>query len=270
MIWCFAAGLATAGALWVGRPDDRVLLAVRFDREAFAGVGRVPPVTWLLPLAGVGIAVIPTVASQVAAVAALAAVAFGVVLRRRATRRRLAREFRADTAAFLRAWSGELRSGLAPVDAAHAAAGGIPGVDLSVETAWDPIGVAGSHDVPDALRAIAETPGGEALIDAAAAWSIADSTGAPLAAVLERVSEAVQATVDVDREVAVEAAPARATARLMAFLPLIGIFLGTTLGANPVRVLVGSGLGVACLVTGLALACVGVWWIERLVAAVDP
>jgi tight adherence protein B len=70
--------------------------------------------------------------------------------------------------------------------------------------------------------------------------------------------------------VAVEAAPARATARLMAFLPLIGIVLGTTLGADPIRVLTGTTIGVACWGSGLALACVGVWWIERLVRAVEP
>jgi len=154
---------------------------------------------------------------------------------------------------------------LAPVDAAQAAIGEATGHD----SAWAPMRVTTSVDVPHALLAIATTPGAEALADAAAAWSIADATGAPLAAVLERVSDGVQATVDVDREVAVEAAPARATARLMAFLPLIGILLGTTLGADPVGVLVGTGLGVGCLISGLALASAGVWWIERLVAAVE-
>jgi tight adherence protein B len=208
-----------------------------------------------------GIAVLPSTASQLAACAGAAAVGFGLWLQRRGRSRRHAREFRAETGAFLRAWSGELRSGLAPVDAAQAAA--------SASTTWDPLRVATAGDVPDALVAIAAAPGGEALGDAAAAWSIADTTGAPLAIVLERVSDAVQASVDVDREVAVEAAPARATARLMAFLPLIGIVLGTTLGADPIGVLVGTGVGVACLIAGLALACAGVWWIERLVAVVE-
>jgi tight adherence protein B len=41
------------------------------------------------------------------------------------------------------------------------------------------------------------------------------------------------------------------------------------LGVNPVAVLVGSGIGVACLVAGLALACCGVWWIDRIVSALD-
>ena len=273
MIWCAAAGLATAFAWWVGRPDDLLLLDVRMNRQSSVDLARVPPATLLLPITGLAIAIIPSTASQVAAGAFGAAVAFGFGLHRRASRRRLAREFRAETGSFLRTWSGELRSGLAPVDAAQAAIGDAygrePGSESGCESVWDPVRVATSVDVPDALLTIASTPGGEALADAAAAWSIADATGAPLAVVLERVSEAVQATVDVDREVAVEAAPARATARLMAFLPLIGIALGTTLGADPFGVLIGTGLGVGCLITGLSLACAGVWWIERLVAAVE-
>jgi len=243
------------------------------NRRPFVDVVRLPPVTLAIPAGGLAIAVIPSTTSQVAAGAVAAAVAFGFGLHRRAGRRRLAREFRAETGAFLRAWSGELRSGLAPVDAAQAAIGDAssrdPDRDPSGDSVWDPMRVATSVDVPDALLTIASVPGGEALADAAAAWSIADATGAPLAVVLERVSDAVQATVDVDREVEVEAAPARATARLMAFLPLIGIGLGTTLGADPLGVLIGTGLGVGCLIAGLALACAGVWWIERLVAVVE-
>jgi tight adherence protein B len=273
MIWCATAGLAAAFAWWVGRPDDRLLLDVRMNRRPVVEAVRLPPVTLMLPAAGIAIAVLPSMASQAAACAVTAAVVFGFGLHRRASRRRLAREFRAETGTFLRAWSGELRSGLSPVDAAQAALGDASGRDASSEhsrdSAWDPMRVAMAVDVPDALLTIASVPGGEALADAAAAWSIADATGAPLAMVLERVSDTVQATVDVDREVAVEAAPARATARLMAFLPLVGIVLGTTLGADPIGVLIGTGLGVGCLVSGLALACAGVWWIERLVAAVE-
>ncbi len=87
--------------------------------------------------------------------------------------------------------------------------------------------------------------------------------------ILDRMAGSIQDEVDLEREVAVEAGPARATARLMAALPVFGLGLGFLLGVNPVAVLVGSGLGVACLVTGLALAVGGVWWIERIVSSVD-
>lgn len=262
MIASAAAGCATVAAVWAARPDDRLLLTVRLRPDVDVAGRLFPPRMLMIPIAALGILAIPSLATQVATGAVLGAAAFGFVVRARALRRARAREFRAATASYLRSWSAELRSGLAAVDAAHAAAG--------TDNAWLPVRLATTMDVPDALRAIARQAGGEALVDAAAAWVIAESTGAPLAVVLERVSEAVQAAVDVDREVAVEAAPARATARLMAFLPVIGIVLGTTLGADPLGILFGTGLGVGCLTAGLGLACVGVWWIEQLVAAVDP
>lgn len=262
MVWCAASALATAFAWWAGRPDDWLVLGLRMNRDPLRRVLiRVPPTTWLIPLAGFGVLLIPSGTTQLAAGAVAAATAFGFEMRRRALLRRRAREFRAEVGSFLRAWAGELRSGLAPVDAAHAAVG--------TASAWDPVRMATAVDVPDALAAVATTSGGDALVDAAAAWTIADATGAPLSAVLERVSVAVQATVEIDREVAVEAAPARATARLMAFLPVLGVLLGTSLGADPIEVLFGTVLGIGCLVVGLALACVGVWWIERLVSEVE-
>lgn len=262
MIWCAAAGVTTAVAWWAKHPDDGLLLRLRLSQQAAVGLRWPPPTAIVVTVSGAAIVGIQSVASQLAVVAIAAVVAFGLALHRSASRQRQARQFRSETATFLRAWSAELRSGLAPVDAARAAAGD--------DAVWNPIRIASAVDVPDALLAVAAKPGGEALVDAAAAWSIADTTGAPLAVVLGRVADAVQAIVDVDREVAVEAAPARATARLMAFLPVIGILLGTTLGADPVGVLVGTGLGVACLVLGLALACLGLWWIERLVVAAEP
>jgi tight adherence protein B len=262
VIWCIAAATATAFAWWAKHPDDNLLLRLRLDRPSAAPLSWPPPIAILGTLSGLAMVGIRSTATQLAVLAVAGAVAFGLALHRAGAQRRRAREFRSETATFLRAWSAELRSGLAPVDAARTVA--------AEAAVWSPIRVATAVDVPDALLAVAAEPGGEALVDAAAAWSIADTTGAALAVVLERVSDAVQAAVDVDREVAVEAAPARATARLMAFLPLIGILLGTSLGADPIGVLIGTGLGVGCLLLGLSLACIGVWWIERLVAAVEP
>jgi tight adherence protein B len=255
------ASIAVALALWVGRPDDGWLLRMRLGAVSNASLRRPPPVVILVTLVGPLVVVIPSTTSQLAVIAVGGAAAFGLTLHGRAAGRTDARAFRSDAATFLRAWSAELRAGLAPENAVRTAVG-----EASI---WDPIRVAAAADIPAALLTVAGRPGGEALVDAAAAWTIADTTGAPLADVLARVSDGVQATVEIDREVAVEAAPARATARLMGFLPVIGILLGTTLGADPIGVLVGTGIGVTCLVFGLTLACCGVWWIERLVSAAE-
>jgi tight adherence protein B len=55
----------------------------------------------------------------------------------------------------------------------------------------------------------------------------------------------------------------------MAVLPVLGLSLGAGMGADPVQVLTGTVVGAFCLAGGLALACVGVAWVDRIVASVD-
>ena len=58
----------------------------------------------------------------------------------------------------------------------------------------------------------------------------------------------------------------RSTARLLAVLPLLGVGLGTVLGADPVHVLTRTPLGLGCLAAGLALDGAGLALTDRLVA----
>src|SRR3546814_12260160 len=51
-----------------------------------------------------------------------------------------------------------------------------------------------------------------------------------------------------------------AMARLLAWLPAGGVLLGTVLGADPVAVLLGGGVGGLCLVGGGALFLIGHRW----------
>jgi tight adherence protein B len=60
-------------------------------------------------------------------------------------------------------------------------------------------------------------------------------------------------------------AGARATTGLLACLPALGLLLGTALGADPLRVLLHSAAGLACLVVGGALEGTGLWWALRIV-----
>jgi tight adherence protein B len=205
---------------------------------------------------------IPTTATQIAVVAIVAAGLFALSLRRSARQRAAAAVFRAEVARVIRSASADLRAGIDPAVALQVAA-------ADASSVWEVVRVAGPADVKTALQAAASTPGGESLADVSAAWHLAEQAGAPLAVILDRMAGSIQAEVELEREVAVEAGPARATARLMAVLPVFGLGLGLLLGVNPVAVLLSSGLGVACLVAGLALAGCGLWWIERIVAALD-
>lgn len=100
-----------------------------------------------------------------------------------------------------------------------------------------------------------------------AAARLAARTGAPLAAVLERIGAALaqDAQVEVERRAAL--AGPRATVRLLLWLPLVGIALGWSLGADPLAVLLDGGPGTLLLVVAALLTWVGARWGTALVGA---
>ena len=263
MTTVLCSSVAAAVAVWLRRPDDWIVVRHRLGRPAVDREPWIPPMS-LLAVAATCVVVlaVPSTPSQIALVAIVAAVLFALKLRRRARQRAEAIAFRAEVARVIRSASAELRAGVEPAAALRAAT-------LDASGAWSSVHAAGAADVRTALRSAASLPGGESLADVSAAWHLAEEAGAPLAVILDRMAGAIQAAVELDREVAAEAEPARATARLMAGLPVFGLGLGLLLGVNPVAVLLGSGVGVACLVAGLALACCGIWWIDRIVSVLD-
>ncbi|MDR0945420.1 MAG: type II secretion system F family protein [Bifidobacteriaceae bacterium] len=78
-----------------------------------------------------------------------------------------------------------------------------------------------------------------------------------LAAVLAERQDAA------DRRAAALAGP-KATARVLTVLPLLGLGLGAAIGAHPIAVLTGGGLGTAAGIAGLVLIGIGHWWTRRL------
>lgn len=99
----------------------------------------------------------------------------------------------------------------------------------------------------------------------AAAWEVCERTGAPLALVLGRLARVLRddAHSRAAREVAL--AGPRATARVLATLPVLGVALGTAMGADPVAVLLATGPGRACAAAGGSLAVLGWLWTAVLV-----
>ena len=98
----------------------------------------------------------------------------------------------------------------------------------------------------------------------------ARGVGAGLAAACDRLAESLAADEALRREVAAALAAPRATARLLAGLPLVGLALGAGLGAHPLRFLLGSGLGRACLLAAAVLDVAGLAWTRRLAAGAQP
>jgi len=124
-------------------------------------------------------------------------------------------------------------------------------------------------DVVAALRAQGERDGVRLWLSLAACWSVGEGSGAGLARAVDRVVSAARADEEVRREVRAALAAPRATARVLAVLPLVGLALGTALGASPLAWLTGSPAGVLCLLAGLACAAAGVVWTSHLAAAVE-
>lgn len=150
----------------------------------------------------------------------------------------------------------QVRAGAAPAQAWSAALDVVDVPRTTAEPVADLVRWAGDASVAQPAQA------------AAAAWRLADTTGAPLADLLDSVC----ATLRAERadQAAVEAALAgpRATSRLLLALPVAGIGLGELIGASPVHVLWATPAGRACALTGSALLLVGRVWMRRQVASV--
>lgn len=210
----------------------------------------------------VGLTVVVGPTALGAAVVVAGGVIVGLRLRRlsrqrhdRATRRRAVIEF-GDAIA------GELLAGRTPRAAVIAAAGEHPNL-VRVVTAARLDG-----DVASALRA-AGTSGYEGLTLLAAAWEVAERSGSGLADAVDRVVLGLRDEEEVHREVSGQLATPRSTARMLAILPVFGLLLSSTTGANPVEILLGTPYGIGCLLLGGLLAAGGLFWVERLARSAE-
>lgn len=186
--------------------------------------------------------------------------------------RRRARSAAATRAALVEladALAAELRAGRDPRSALLRAVDEVS--DPPLRGVLDPVAeiVRLGGDVASALGSAGAGADLEALRWLAAAWQVAETRGAGLATAVARVAAAGRADDDQRRQVAAELAGPRATARLLALLPVAGLGLGSLLGAGPVRVLLSTPLGLACLGAGAALDLLGLWWTARIARAAE-
>ncbi|MFE0522181.1 type II secretion system F family protein [Streptomyces sp. NPDC058954] len=251
--------LAGGGVVGTGPPSWRAWTG-RLRRVR----GRLGAESWALAvglvLAVVGASVVPVVAGAV-----------GVPLLRRvrlAGLDRRNRERRGDAVIGLcGALAGEVRAGRQPGEALpHAArdSGGLGDAQATVLAA-----ARFGGDVPGALAVAARQPGAEGLLGLAACWRVAVDQGAGLAAGLDRLEAALRAERDQRAYLRAQLAGARSTALMLAGLPVLGLALGSALGADPLRVLLHTGAGVGCLLAGGLLEGLGTWWAMRIVRGAE-
>ena len=259
-----AAGLASVAVL-CAMPPRRV--PVRLARMGF-GPRRDPGRGWRRG-AGVWAGVLlgaVTLGLLAGAGLGLLALATGVLLLRRRGAASTVRGARQERTAMLTACSvlaAELRAGAQPSVALRAAAGFAEGETarwLGAAAACEAVG----GEPADVLRG-GSGPAADELRRLGACWRVSSQTGAGLAIAVDRLGAGLRARADLDDELAAALTAPRATARLLAGLPLLGVLLGTLLGANPLHVLTATPLGLACLLVGGGLDLAGLTLTDRLV-----
>lgn len=218
----------------------------------------------LLALGGVGgLVVLGPALALLLAGAGVVAVRVGRARQR--TRERTEERRRAVEACA--ALAAELRAGRAPAQALGVAASLARGpFRAALEAAAAAAGW--GADVPTALLggSARATSVPEVLRGLAACWQVCATAGSGLAASVERLADGLRARQSQERAVSAALAGPRASAALLAGLPLVGIALAAGLGAHPVHVLLHTSLGAGCLLVGVALDGLGLWWTGRIVA----
>jgi tight adherence protein B len=159
----------------------------------------------------------------------------------------------------LRALVAALRTGAHPAAAAESAA-----EDAPPGTAGTMRARAAAARLDSDMTAVLDTTTTPALGRLAKAWQLAQRHGLPLADVLDAVRRDLEQRARFSRQVEARMAGPRSSALALTLLPAFGIALGTLMGANPLAVLTGTGLGQLLLLAGVILLCTGVTWSTRI------
>jgi tight adherence protein B len=251
LCWPVGATTGRSARLRPARPLPAVELAALVERPGApvaAGLG-----------AGATVAAVST-----PLVAALAAVCAGAVVRTvRATRRAAAARRRAQAIAEgLGVLAAELRAGRSVEDAAGAAVAGCPD-DVAGAALGRVLRLGVAPPAPPTAGVPADVA--EVLGRVAVAVRLSARTGCSLAGVAAAVEDDLRARDRAETELRAAVAGPRASAAVLAGLPVLGLLMGSGVGADPWRVLTTTGTGSVLLVVGVGLELAGVAWSTRLV-----
>lgn len=225
----------------------------RLDVRALAGG---PGAPWVFALVSGGAAALLST-PVVAGLAAVCGAVAGRALQARGRAAAADRRTRALVEA-LGVLAAEVRAGRPLPEAAATAVDGCP--DPGTARALEPVLRLG--DPPPGPAA---DESARALVRIAAAVRLSTRTGCSLAAVVTAVEDDLRARLRAGEELRSAVAGPRASATVLAGLPLLGLLMGSGVGADPWRVLTTTGAGTALLVLGVALELAGLTWSARLV-----
>jgi tight adherence protein B len=141
----------------------------------------------------------------------------------------------------------------------HAAASVLDSVRLAAQQ---------GRPVGPVWQAAADRAGSVHLHLLGAAWTLSESTGAPLAEAARTTAGVLRSAAAQERRMASAVAGARATMNLLSVLPVGGPLVALALGIGPLELYTTSPAAELSLAAGVALAFAGRWWVRRLVAVV--
>lgn len=177
-----------------------------------------------------------------------------------------------DLLALLDAIVPALEAGMAPASALRIAADA-----RSTPGHLDPLGslaramasaAADGASLGPLWREAAESAGSAELLLLAQAWSLTEDMGAPLAQAVRTTAGLLEARIAHERRLAAAVAGAKATVNVLTVLPIGGPLMALMLGIGPGELYASSRLTQGSLVLGLCLACLGRWWVRRMIRAV--
>ncbi|CAB4850143.1 unannotated protein [freshwater metagenome] len=164
---------------------------------------------------------------------------------------------------WVEALAAEVRAGRDPFSALVASAS-----TLSIPVSPQAVAAArGGGDVVAALRR--DGVRSDLVRGVAACWSVAEGSGAGLAASLATLADSARESERIRRDLRAGLAEPRATAVVLAGLPALGLFLGAMLGADPLGWLLGSLPGFCVLTAGVFFEVVGALWAWRIASSLE-
>jgi tight adherence protein B len=258
----FVAGLSAVGVVVCWPPSRAHRLG--------AVVAGAPSVRAVHVLAAVMIAQLAALlagAPLLVALAVLAAAAGCSPVRKR-RQRRLRRRRQDATVEVVYAIAAEMRAGRTPAEALTSAAEA--GDVLRAALASAATAVRAGSPAAESLRDVALLPGCEALAAVGAVWEVSEQAGGAVADVLDRLGATLDGDAADRRSFEAALAGPRASMSLLAGLPALGLLMGQSAGAHPMRLLLHRPLGWGLLAGAAVLEMAGLAWSRRLVRGVLP
>lgn len=159
-------------------------------------------------------------------------------------------------------------SGLLPALAEAGARAGAPvAADVATVVRWVQRGATLADATHRWADQRAEVPAVRLVV---AALTLAAGTGGRAATALDGVAATLRERLELTADIAVHASQARASAWVMGALPLAFVAVGSLADPSVATDLVATPLGRACLVAGLVLEGLAVWWMRRILAGAAP